>query len=656
MKSSLVGRVNNLSLPAYKGIHTVFETIVNAIDSIEESELKYDGKIEIFFERVSQIDIDTERESIEPIHSIHFSDTGIGFNAQNYSSFETLDSTYKAKVGGKGVGRLLWLKAFSLVKVESIYIDDNKTLKKRIFDFSFNEITNDKIEVCSSHETPKTKISLIKLDKSYSSSFPKKLSTIAEKIILHLISRFSLLQIPQIIIKDNKETINLNSLFERDFKPLVKNIDLESGCELSIFKYLTTEESSHRLYLTAHKREVSVLDVNKHIPNLTGRLKDEQNNEFITISIIEGNYLDENVGSERLSFVDNSGNTPDLFGNSIEIIKNSAIKHIESKLQKNLDSIEEIKTSKIKKFTEEKAPQYRHLLKHKSDSFRKIDPNLSDQKLEIELHKINQEYEIEIREDVNKILTSGFEEIEENKETIFQKLHEINKSQLVKYVIHRKLVLDLFSKRLNTNQNSYSKEDEIHEIFFPMKTSSDEILYNDHNLWLIDEKLAYHHFLGSDIPLKRYQEVEIQSNDRPDILVFNKALSFVDSEDDYSSVVIIEFKRPMRDDYSDDKNPIEQILGYVQNISKGNVINKKGRPYKAFQTTPFYAYIVCDITPKMKDHAEKRDMTLTPDGQGYFGFNKNYNLYYEIISFDKVLDDAKKRNRALFDELKISSI
>ena len=46
-------------------------------------------------------------------------DSGIGFTDANFDSFETVDSPYKAPHGGKGLGRFLWLKAFSRVEVES---------------------------------------------------------------------------------------------------------------------------------------------------------------------------------------------------------------------------------------------------------------------------------------------------------------------------------------------------------------------------------------------------------------------------------------------------------------------------------------------------------------------------------------------------------
>jgi anti-sigma regulatory factor (Ser/Thr protein kinase) len=38
---------------------------------------------------------------------------------------------------------------------------------------------------------------------------------------------------------------------------------------------------------------------------------------------------------------------------------------------------------------------------------------------------------------------------------------------------------------------------------------------------------------------------------------------------------------------------------------------------------------------------------------GYFGYIPPYNAYIEIISYDKLLEDAKKRNRVLFDKLNL---
>ena len=53
----------------------------------------------------------------------------------------------------------------------------------------------------------------------------------------------------------------------------------------------------------------------------------------------------------------------------------------------------------------------------------------------------------------------------------------------------------------------------------------------------------------------------------------------------------------------------------------------------------------------MRDSAEGRGLTEMQDKEGYFGFNPAYGAYVEVISYDKLLKNAKQRNRALFNKL-----
>jgi len=39
----------------------------------------------------------------------------------------------------------------------------------------------------------------------------------------------------------------------------------------------------------------------------------------------------------------------------------------------------------------------------------------------------------------------------------------------------------------------------------------------------------------------------------------------------------------------------------------------------------------------------------------FFGFKKQYNTYFEVISYSKMLTDAKKRNAVLFNKLGLPS-
>jgi hypothetical protein len=80
-------------------------------------------------------------------------------------------------------------------------------------------------------------------------------------------------------------------------------------------------------------------------------------------------------------------------------------------------------------------------------------------------------------------------------------------------------------------------------------------------------------------------------------------------------------------------------------------MDKNEKTFDLRPNTPMYAYIICDLTPKLRRTAEDSGFTGLPDNDGYFSFNSNYGLYIEIISFDKLIRDSKQRNKALFDKL-----
>lgn len=57
------------------------------------------------------------------------------------------------------------------------------------------------------------------------------------------------------------------------------------------------------------------------------------------------------------------------------------------------------------------------------------------------------------------------------------------------------------------------------------------------------------------------------------------------------------------------------------------------------------------MTPQLREIAKIRGFTKFPDNMGYFWYNPNNKAYVELISFEKLLGDAKKRNLALFKKL-----
>lgn len=663
------GKINNMKLAKRNSLLPLFEAVVNSLQSIEDMENSDESYIKIIIERdLSQQAIDSVKEdgSLYPISNIIIEDNGTGFNDENYRSFQTSDSTYKISKGGKGVGRFLWLKAFESVNVESVYEGVDGKTHYRSFDFNLidtnNPITNkiDKDIVKKRY----TKISLNSFINPYRDSCPKKLETIALKIIEHCISYFILNTCPRITVEDNFESLCLNELFRdqicvnSESESFIVN---ENEFKITHVKLYVTDDIKNRIHLCANNREVMREDLNKSIKNLVGRI--EANGEVFAYSgYVSGRILDENVNLERTGFnlFDNEDVLPGII--NIKDIENEAVKMVKKYLSEYIEPINEKKIEKINNYVNMKSPQYKVVLKYKTEKFEDISPKINEKDLEIELFKLSQELNYELKSEGENFLNkkiSDFKDLDEYKEeyaSFIQKQNDFGKSSLAQYIVHRKVILSLLDNGLELGENSkYKLEEYVHNLIFPMRSLSEDIDYEKHNLWIIDEKLAYHYYLASDIKMKNIEIIGVDSDDRPDILIMDNPVAIVNQEDKpYNSVVIIEFKRPMRNNYDeDDNNPINQVLRYVKKIRSGEEKDKKGRPIIINDNTPFYLYVIADLTPKMVEYAEYGNLTRTPDNLGFFGYytGKEINAYIEVISYDKLVEDAKKRNKILFDKL-----
>lgn len=360
----------------------------------------------------------------------------------------------------------------------------------------------------------------------------------------------------------------------------------------------------------------------------------------------------------RLSFSVPDKGTDLINDVSLEQIMEKSCRLVEEYLKEFLDPIKAEKEKRIKNYVTNDAPQFRHLLKYMPDEISRIKPNLTDDKLDDELHQIKRKFDKNINADNKKLLEKiekGFDSEYEYK-TLFEKqvckISEANRADLANYVAHRKIIIDLLQNGIRkTDSDKFNKESYVHNLIYPMRTTSDDIEYEAHNLWLIDEKLAYCSYISSDIPFNNDNKEE-----RTDIMILNNPVAVSEDENDgseFDTIVLFELKRPMRDDYSIGDNPISQLYNYVEKIKSGNAKDKYGRIIKAGDNTKFYLYAVCDVTSSLERTIRSHNLKHTPDRLGYYTFNDTYNAYVEILSFNKLLNDSKKRNRILFEKLGI---
>lgn len=292
------GRLRNLSLSpsAKNALFPLFEATMNSIHAIEE--------------RFGKDDLPKGRILIEALrddeHWIGFriTDNGIGFTKNNLESFLTMDSQTKAKIGGKGVGRLSWLKVMDSVPIVSTHLEDKFRIT-RTFQLTIeNPLANEVVE--RTDKPIGTVVELSPYEASYKNQLPVKLETIANRVLAHFISYFINVSHPEIIVTDGSESISLFDEFtssisrDQDFKKVIEingaDIEFTLHCFLLPKNISDDDKSYNAVFLGANGRAVTRYDFDK----VLGMNAIHGRHAFL--GYVESDALDDSVNETRTNF------------------------------------------------------------------------------------------------------------------------------------------------------------------------------------------------------------------------------------------------------------------------------------------------------------------------------------------------------------------
>ncbi len=653
------GQLNNMRLSESKSLWPLFEAIVNAIQAIEDSDNADKGEISIYAKRENIIQENMfSKEQLGKFESFIISDNGVGMNNENYKSFNTAYSTLKIKKGCKGIGRFLWLKAFKQVNIESTFCENGEFYYRK-FVFSPDGIEPENNVTTSNEQVSKTVVTLSDFLPIYKNAAPVELDTIAKKIIEHCLPFFISGKCPQIRLYDGiSDDISLNQYFNNEIKDSIHQDHFSvKDNEFTLYHIRLPEgASSHEIHFCANMQEVNSVELKKYIPNLQKKIiSDDYSTGFFYVGYISSEYLDSIVNITRTSFdYDETGNQIALYGTGKETILSTALEFTKAYLGNYLEEIDLKKHQEIDAFVSNDKPTYRFLLNQRPEVYEKIPAGLNPDALEMELHKQVQEWETEIKKQGKDLETAVSNNIsidstyDELFQTYWTGVTNVSKTCLAEYVTRRKTMLSILEKVLTIQDNGrFFKEDAIHSIICPMRHTSDDVEFEEMNLWVVDERLAYHRFLASDKTLKSMPVLDSKSKKEPDIAVFDQAFAYSDSDEPFSSITVVEFKKPD----NDGKNPINQVLEYIDLIQQGKKKKANGQSFSITAGTVFRCYVICDLTDKMRTHCLNSSLLATSDNMGYSGYNQGRHAYIEVISYNKLLADAKKRNDIFFNKL-----
>jgi anti-sigma regulatory factor (Ser/Thr protein kinase) len=646
----------------------VVEMIVNAIQAIDEAG-RSEGKILVRVQRDSQANLDG---SLPDVAGFVIEDNGIGFTDIHRKSFDTFYSDLKIAEGGKGFGRFIGLKYFDDLHVKSVY-HDGSAFKVRSFSMGKeNEIIVREKVVDSAEQDTGTVVTLTPL-KTTKGSFEKKLSTIARNLVERLLPYFITQDYvcPDIVLseQDGSNPIRLNNFVSNEISAVIREIsvnrktfslgatDGEEEFLVRVFKFYSPRNQKSRISLVAHKREVSGSTIYKYIPEFVDEFVEKNQSgeadgtrNYIIKAYVFGFYLDRHVSLERGGFEFQMES--DLhFGIGQAQIEQDAAAIAREAMGVDITSRQEKKKELVQSYVDEEAPWHKAILEKIDLSVMPYNP--SNEEIETRLQKEKFAQEVAVRRDVAKLMAAtNFENVQETVIEIVNRISDTSKNDLIHYIAQRREILNIFEKSLETDESgAYSSEGLVHDIIFPRKGDTEITSFHDHNLWIVDERLNFTAYVSSDVPLNG------GNIDRPDLLVYNKRVLFRSDNEASNPITIFEFKRPQRDDFvnpSSHEDPVQQIVRYANGIHDGKYKTPEGRKILVTENTPFYGYVVCDLTHKVENWLEReKNFTPMPDRLGWFHWMSNINLYIEVISWDKILKDAKMRNRVFFHKLGI---
>jgi hypothetical protein len=669
VETSILGKVKNTQVSYSKPLTPLFEAISNSIDAIQEDNTD-GGRIDIEIIR-DENQLFTSSESsgdrqLAEIKGFIIHDNGIGFNERNYHEFNIAETTYKAISGGKGVGRFTWLKTFNHVEIESHYFENGQHMRRN---FTFLN-TEKGIEGHECKKEPgnrkETIVRLVDYEEIFRKRCHKRVDQIAAYIVEEFLDVFMSPSRTQILLHDKftNNDIDLDKYFDEIMlKSDKENIKIK-GHEFFLYhvQLHSTHLTEHRIYYCAKNRAVKPEKL-LGIPNLPSRLLNDKGEEFIYSVYVGSDLLDEYASSSRIGFDIPEENVALLPSEiSLADIRESVKERCKQYLSPYTEPLKKKKRERIEKYTEESGVMYRPIINRLQNAFDDIEIEATDAEIDLRLYQEYQKIQLELRKQGQDLIqkafadSSDYEKFREVLLEYFTQISEMGQSDLARYVVQRKLFIEFFRKLLSQRpDDTYSLEDKLHTLICPRWKISDELTFEGHNLWLIDERLAYYLFLSSDKKIRNIPILENQSEKKPDIIIFDKAFAFAESKNaPFSTITIVEFKKPLRNEYDDKENPFTQIAEYSEIIKAGKAKYADGRAMPMNPNIPIYAYIICDLTPKLKKWAKLTGLQESADGRGYFGYMNQFGIYVEVISYDKMLVDADKRHLAFFEKLGIS--
>ena len=673
-------------------LQPIFEAISNSLEATS-------GKDDVITIRINKAK--TLNHEQYSFLSIDIIDTGIGFNDDNFGRLRRLYDESKGQ-NNFGTGRVQYLHFFNNTDIYSVFEEEGLKYKRRIV-LSKNFYATQKSVIWSSEKevvdiaTPiGTMVSFYYPLNDEDQEKYNELTTIElrDRILIHYLSRFCL-------NRDNLQQIKLecyiNSIHNKDSDQIITGKDIPqpdytdsvqvnyskiSVDGNTIIKTPNTEEfiiNSYSLPCSIQKRNEVKLTSKNETVEVSGidfsLIKDSPkiNNSYL-LFLISSSYLTQQDSDLRGQLAIYSRKDflkkRNLFSGEEQILTDDIEEKVTSSITAHYKSI-----SKVKESFEAQIDELAEMFSLDRTVLNEVGYKAgdSDQSILKKVYEYNADISAKHDAGIKSVMDS-LKELTPSSKDFKKKLNEkvkkvselvpqINRTELVRYISKRKIILDLMQKTLdkqldcqqkNSKGKKINHESFLHNILFSQH--SDNPL--DSNLWMINDDFIHYKgiseselrnikvgselFFREDLTKEELEELTAYNRDklgnRPDILLFPKE----------HKCIIIELKS-MDADVSKFVSQVSQYAGLIRQYAK-----------ERFEITTFYAYLIGEsftlsevkrANPFFKK-AYYFDYLFCPNYPVDGGENRrDGEMYIEVIKYSTLLERAVFRNKIFTDKI-----
>ncbi len=534
------------------------------------------------------------------VNSMNISDDGDGFTKENTKSFSTYKSTYKIKMGAKGVGRFLFLKLFNNVSIDS--------LDKKI-DFNINDVAISNRNT----ESEKTVINFSKANNDVIID----LSNIENNIKEHFLPYFHLMRSESKI--DISLFANQKLIFKIDSKdiPTLKNSSFNLKNENFSISYILNHytQPKHDGFYCANDRVVIK-------NNKDNKTKLKSFNKINILFLLSSEYLDKKVNDTRDDF--------DIYPRQ----KNSMLNEL------SWDDLQDKLSEKLLEILLENNINIQEEAQKELDRAIQEAPYLSsyltNNKYSKESSRLIENAEKLLSEDKKKLRSNTSNNQQECKD----RLLITTQTELAEYIFDRQKIID----NLKNLTDKETLEKEIHDLFMKRNTSDEHQNYQSNSLWLFDDRFMIYDKIFSDQKIKQIFPDLSDNLHRPDIL---SVISNTYNKEDITDIVIIELKRLDKNIPPDGAEA--QLLKYARHVNQSRNDSK----------IRIWTYAFLTFNQETIDALGDKSYNKIPTHSEHSIYYKHFDSQNVIINFmdyQALANDANTRNTTFMSILKRNDI